>query len=167
MANIVAPSLSVPDFNYEYHVVNVDTIGQNSSNVFTCFLNNPLKNVVQANLLAAHVHASSPNLNLIYVSVDELNTQFHQRASNVYMDQATLSGLSHSFGSIVSSNVIPVVYKNEYPISAQYVNPIKSIDRLTMKLYNQAGTLLVPDPAVSNNFFIFQFLCKKGNSPGF
>ena len=166
MANIVSSSSSVPDFNYEYHTVTVDTIGQPSANSFTCFLSRPLKNVVQASLLAAHIHTPLAATSHVYVSVDELDTNFHERASNVYNGQPELSILRSSFGSIVSSNVTPFVYKNEYPVSAQYVDPIKSIDRLAIKLYNENAVLITP-VSTNTNFLVFQFVCKKGNLPGF
>ena len=165
MAFVTAPTAGVPDFNYEYHILNVDTKNQPSANAFTCFLNRPMKNVVQASLLAAHIHTPTTT-SLCYVSVDELDTNFHERASNVYDGQPELSILRGSFGSIISSNTVPLLYKNEYPISAQYIDPIKSIDRLSIKLYDQSAVLITPIPG-NANFLIFQFMCKKGNVSGF
>ena len=49
MALITSPTETIPDLNYEYHTITIDTIGQGSSNTFTCFLNQQLRNVVQAN----------------------------------------------------------------------------------------------------------------------
>jgi hypothetical protein len=51
MALVTSPTGSIPDLNYEYHTITVDTIGQESANTFTCFLSQPLKNIVQARLL--------------------------------------------------------------------------------------------------------------------
>jgi len=45
----------IPDFDYEYHTITVDTVGQSSANTFTAYLNTPLHNVVQARLLGARI----------------------------------------------------------------------------------------------------------------
>ena len=49
---------TLPDFEYEYHTVAVDTIGQSSKNKFSVYLANTLENVVQAKLLAARIDTS-------------------------------------------------------------------------------------------------------------
>ena len=36
MALITSPTGTIPDLNYEYHTVTIDSIGQASSNTFTC-----------------------------------------------------------------------------------------------------------------------------------
>ena len=58
MALITAPTQLIPDLQHEYHTVTIDTIGQTASNAFTCHLQNPLKNVVQAKLLAANINTT-------------------------------------------------------------------------------------------------------------
>ena len=51
MALITSPTEMIPDLNYEYHTITIDTIGQIAANTFTCHLQQPLKNVVQARLV--------------------------------------------------------------------------------------------------------------------
>ena len=56
MARITSPTETMPDLNYEYHTITIDSvIGQASANTFTCFLQQPLKNIVQARLLGARI----------------------------------------------------------------------------------------------------------------
>jgi hypothetical protein len=82
MALITSPTETIPDLNYEYHTVTIDSIGQASANTFTCHLQQPLKNVVQARLLGARINTTSGTEHC-YVSIDQLDTIFNDRASNV------------------------------------------------------------------------------------
>ncbi len=167
MALITSPTEMIPDLNYEYHTITVDTIGQDSSNNFTCFLSQPLKNVVQARLLAARINTVTPanGSEHCYISIDELNSVFNDRATNVYEGQASLGMLRKSFASIVTTDDTGIIsFKNDYPIAVQYVNPIRSIDRLTVSIRNQSGVPIVPATATDkNNYFILRFVCRKPN----
>lgn len=168
MALITSPSEMIPDLNYEYHTITVDTIGQASSNSFTCFLSQPLKNVVQARLLAARIRTKTATEHC-YISIDELNSVFNDRATNVYEGQASLGMLRNSFASIAHANTVAsgaqtISFKDEYSIATQYVNPIRSIDRLTVNIRNQSGVPIVPALQTDrNNYFILRFVCRKPN----
>jgi hypothetical protein len=168
MALITSPTEMIPDLNYEYHTITVDTIGQDSSNNFTCFLSQPLKNVVQARLLAARIRTKTATEHC-YISIDELNSVFSDRASNVYDAQAPLGMLRNSFASIAHANTVAsgaqtISFKDEYTIATQYVNPIRRIDRLTFNIRNQSGVPIVPATATDrNNYFILRFVCRKPN----
>ena len=168
MALITSPTEMIPDLNYEYHTITVDTIGQDSSNSFTCFLSQPLKNVVQARLLAARIRTKTATEHC-YISIDELNSVFNDRATNEYEGQASLGILRNSFASIAHANTAAsgaqtISFKDEYPIATQYVNPIRSIDRLTVNIRNQSGVPIVPATATDkNNYFILRFVCRKPN----
>jgi len=168
MALITSPSEMIPDLNYEYHTITVDTLNQASSNSFTCFLSQPLKNVVQARLLAARIRTKTATEHC-YISIDELNSVFNDRATNVYEGQGTLGMLRNSFASIAHANTVAsgaqtISFKDEYPIATQYVNPIRSIDRLTVNIRNQSGVPIVPALQTDrNNYFILRFVCRKPN----
>lgn len=168
MALITSPSEMIPDLNYEYHTITVDTLNQASSNSFTCFLSQPLKNVVQARLLAARIRTKTATEHC-YISIDELNSVFNDRATNVYEGQASLGMLRNSFASIAHANTVAsgaqtISFKDEYPIVTQYVNPIRSIDRLTVNIRNQSGVPIVPALQTDrNNYFILRFVCSKPN----
>lgn len=168
MALITSPTEMIPDLNYEYHTITVDTLDQASSNSFTCFLSQPLKNVVQARLLAARIRTKTATEHC-YISIDELNSVFNDRATNVYEGQASLGVLRNSFASIAHANTVAsgaqtISFKDEYPIATQYVNPIRRIDRLTVNIRNQSGVPIVPALQTDrNNYFILRFVCSKPN----
>ena len=168
MALITSPSEMIPDLNYEYHTITVDTLNQASSNSFTCFLSQPLKNVVQARLLAARIRTKTATEHC-YISIDELNSVFNDRATNVYEGQASLGILRNSFASIAHANTVAsgaqtISFKDEYPIATQYVNPIRRIDRLTVNIRNQSGVPIVPALQTDrNNYLVLRFVCSKPN----
>jgi hypothetical protein len=162
MALITSPTESIPDLNYEYHTVTIDSIGQASANTFTSFLQQPLKNVVQARLLAARIN-SNVSTEHCYISIRELDTIFSDRASNVYDGQASHSILRGSFASLLTENSATITYKDNYPIVTQYIDPIRRIDRFTVNIRNQDGTTIQNPDVSAPNFLILRFVCRKPN----
>jgi hypothetical protein len=163
MALITSPTDMIPDLNYEYHTITVDTLGQDSANTFTCFLNQPLKNIVQARLLAARINTTTATEHC-YISIDELNSTFNDRASNIYDAQAPLSVLRKSFASLVTTDDTGIIsFRDNYPIAVQYINPIRRIDRLTINIRNEDAVLITPPNPAENNFLVLRFVCRKPN----
>jgi len=165
---LVTSLQTIPDLDYEYHTITVDSIGQESANTFTCHLQQPLKNVVQARLLAAHIHSNVVTEHC-YVSIEELDSIFSDRASNVLTGQGHLSMLRGSFASIVTDNATHdagnslVVFKDNYPIITQYINPIRRIDRLTVTIRDQNGNTIKNSTDAGANFLVLRFVCRKPN----
>ena len=163
MALITSPTEMIPDLNYEYHTVTIDSVGQSSANTFTCHLQQPLKNVVQAKLLAARINTTTATEHC-YVSISELDSIFSDRASNVLTGQASLSLLRNSFASLVTSDDTGIIsYKDDYSVTTQYINPIRSVDRFTVNLRDQDGNLITPPNPAENNFLVLRFVCRKPN----
>ena len=163
MALITAPTHFVPDLEHEYHTVTIDTIGQSSANTFTCHLQQPLKNVVQARLLATNINTDA-STDHCYISIKELDSIFTDRASNEPNGQATTSIVRNSFASVVTSDNTGIIsFKDNYPIVTQYINPIRSIDRFTVTIRNQDGATIAPSSPAKNNFLVLRFMCKKPN----
>ncbi len=160
MALITSPTETIPDLNYEYHTVTIDSIGQDSANTFTCFLQQPLKNVVQARLLAARI-STTTDTEHCYVSIEELDSIFNDRASNVYEGQASMSMLRNSFASIVTDGVADIVFKDNYTIATQYIDPIRRIDRFTVTIRDQ-DAVTVPNGS-GDTFLVLRFVCRKPN----
>ena len=154
--------MATPDLNYEYHTITIDSIGQSSANTFTCYLQQPLKNVVQAKLLGARIQTTTATEHC-YVSIDELDSIFSDRASNVLSGQASMSVLRGSFASIVSDSSTVVKFKDEYPIFTQYIDPIRRLDRFTVTIRNQDGNTITRATASDKNILVFRFMCMKGN----
>jgi hypothetical protein len=160
MALITSQTETMPDLNYEYHTVTIDTIGQASANTFTCHLQQPLKNVVQARLLAARIDTTTDTKHC-YVSIEELRTNFSDRASNVLTGQASLSIVRGSFASLVSDGDATITYKDNYPVVSQYITPIRRIDRFTVTIRDQTGGTITPGSG--DSFMILRFVCRKPN----
>ena len=99
----------VPDLNYEYHTITIDSNGQAAANTFTSYLEIPLKNVVEAKLLAAHVHTKTSNQH-IYISIDELDSNFNDRATPVLDGAGTIGKIKNVFASLTSDvTAVPAV----------------------------------------------------------
>ena len=162
MALITSPAETIPDLNYEYHTITIDTIGQASSNTFTCFLSQPLKNVVQVRLLSARINTTA-NTEHCYVSIEQLDSIFTDRASNVYDGQASLSLLRGSFASLIKDEATTVTFKDNYPVVTQYIDPIRRIDRLNVTIRNQDGATIERAGANDKNFLVLRFVCRKPN----
>lgn len=154
--------MATPDLNYEYHTITIDSIGQSSANTFTCYLQQPLKNVVQAKLLGARIRTTTATEHC-YVSIDELDSIFSDRASNVLTGQASMSVLRGSFASIVSDSSTVVKFKDEYPIFTQYIDPIRRLDRFTVTIRNQDGNTITRSTATDKNVLVLRFMCRKSN----
>jgi|SRR5210317_1023949 hypothetical protein len=161
MALVTSPQ-TIPDLDYEYHTVTIDSVGQDSANTFTCYLQQPLKNVVQVRLLAAHIH-SNVSTEHCYVSINELDTIFNDRASNVLTGQASMSMLRSSFASIVSDGNALITFKDNYPIVTQYIDPIRRIDRFNVTIRDQNGDTIKNPDVAANNFLVLRFVCRKPN----
>lgn len=166
MALVTAPQSTTPDLQYEYHTITLDSVGQSSANTFTCHLQTPLKNVVQARLVAAHIHTNS--VEHCYVSIKELDTFFHDRAFKALDEQQSMSKVRHSFASLVTdatthgSNQV-ILFKDDYPVVAQYIDPIKTIDRFQVTLMDQDGVTLKNSSDTGDNFLVVRFVCMKRN----
>ena len=163
---LVTSQSTLPDFEHEYHTVIVDSFDgtATNNNVFSVYLQTPLKNIVQAQLLTANIRVASAE-RVCHISIDELDTIFTQRTSNVVNGQSNFSMLNKNFGTIVKTgdyNSTHLVFKNEYPVMQQYINPIRKLDRLTITLRDgdAAGFATGED-----SFFVFRFVCKKRNLP--
>jgi len=165
---LVTSSQTIPDLDYEYHTITVDSIGQDSANTFTCHLQQPLKNVVQARLLAAHIH-STDDTEHCYISIYELDSISNDRASNVLTGQGNMSMIRGSFASIVTESTTHagsdsfIKFMDNYPIITQYVNPIRKVDRLSITIRNQDGVTIKNSSTTGDNFLVLRFVCRKPN----
>ena len=162
MALITSPTETIPDLNYEYHTVTIDSIGQDSANTFTCYLQQPLKNIVQARLMAARINTTTDTEHC-YVSIKELDSIFSDRASNVYEGQSSMSILRNSFASVITSGNASISFKDEYPIATQYIDPIRRLDRFTVAIRDQDGNTIKNPVAPADNFLVLRFVCRKPN----
>jgi hypothetical protein len=161
MALVTAPQFSIPDYEHEYHTIVVDTIGQLSKNTFSVFLQQPLENIVQVKLTAAQV--KSTDSNVCHISIQELDTNFSQRATSDLQGQSSLTSLNRSFGTLLCDGSGKFVFSDNYPVVQQYINPIRKLGRLSFTLRNQDGDTI---GGSEDNYFILRFICLKPNLSG-
>ena len=172
---------TVPDLNYEYAIITVDSIGQSSANNFQVHLQTPLNNIVQAKLIGSHIHTIATT-DHIYIDIDELEVDpiLNQRTSNVAGGQPALSNVTGTFASLISAN-FPLdasqggggghghdgdddyvhIFENQYPVVSQYLEPLQNLSTLTIKIYDQNGNLIPPNPTNDPNHFIISFITRR------
>lgn len=151
------------DINHEIHTVVVDSAGPD----FVVHLPTPLDNVIQAQLVSAVFTSGESAQTAIHIGIEELRTFFSQRAK-ADLDSSDDNHLNGVFGTVVGPHVSltgvstgtkGISFKNEYPISQYYHNPIRKLSRLTFNLDRENG-----DPAVMTaSVLVFKFVCKNKN----
>jgi len=153
------------DINHEIHTVVVDSAGPD----FVVHLPTPLDNVIQAQLVSAVFTSGDSAQTAIHIGIEELRTFFSQRAK-ADLDSSDDNHLNGVFGTVVGPHVsltgastataVKVIsFKNEYPISQYYHNPIRKLSRLTFNLDRENG-----DPAIMTaSVLVFKFVCKNKN----
>ena len=153
------------DINHEIHTVVVDSTGPD----FVVHLPTPLDNVIQAQLVSAVFTSAAQTQTAIHIGIEELRTFFSQRAK-ADLDSSDDNHLNGVFGTVVGPHVsltgastataVKVIsFKNEYPISQYYHNPIRKLSRLTFNLDRENG-----DPAIMTaSVLVFKFVCKNKN----
>jgi len=153
------------DINHEIHTVVVDSAGTD----FVVHLPTPLDNVIQAQLVSAVFTSGDSAQTAIHIGIEELRTFFSQRAK-ADLDSSDDNHLNGVFGTVVgphvsltgasTANAVKVIsFKNEYPISQYYHNPIRKLSRLTFNLDRENG-----DPAIMTaSVLVFKFVCKNKN----
>ena len=144
----------VPDLNYEYHTITIDSNGQAAANTFTSYLEIPLKNVVEAKLLAAHVHTKTSNQHT-YISIDELDSNFNDRATPVLNGAGTIGKIKGVFASLTSDvTAVPAVSTTTFVVTVAYIDGgnrylIDGVDRPALSL--QRGNTYVFDLSDGSN----------------
>ena len=170
-------SRTVPDFNYEFHMVTISSMNQASANTFTVYLNTPLEQVVQARLMGAHIHSKESEEH-IFVKCKQLDTKFNDFATEIPpQDYASDPNPSRqrvrgSFATILSNHTshgsgnTVFVFEDNYPMVVQYIHPLEKVDRLDIELLNPDGDTIVNGANGRENHLIIRFTCRKPNIPG-
>ena len=155
---LVTSQSTLPDFEHEYHTVIVDTVDDSSKQKFTSHFPKPLENIVQVQLMAAHINGTLANHKLLHLKIDELRTIFSQRGKTDLEtgDDNMINGV---FGTLITDGTTRLVFKNEYPIIQQYYNPIRKLDRLNVEVLKETGGVAT----TTETCLIFRFICKKRN----
>jgi len=167
----------------EVYTVRVDSVNTTVSNVdFVSYINIPLRNVVKAELISASIYGNLLDTHAIYVYIDELVSKFNDLAS-LQFNMSTSGAISLQGGlttpilnlqylkSAVAaiptydanpgSRTIYTASGSGFPTDVAFVEPIRQLKTLTVKLFKADGVLLV-DQAFPN-FLTFRFTCAKPN----
>ena len=155
---LVTSQSTLPDFEHEYHTVIVDTVDDSTSKQkFTSYFPTPLENIVQVQLMAAHINGHNAS-NFIHLKIDELRTIFSQRGKTDLEtgDDNMINGV---FGTLITDGTTRLVFKNEYAVIQQYYNPIRKLDRLNVEVLKETGGVAT----TTETCLIFRFICKKRN----
>ena len=167
----------------EVYTLRVDSVFAPSNNTFVGFINIPLKNVIKAELLSASIHANSATTSYMYVYVDELVSKFNDRTNLLYYVQGagtqTTEGTAQTGGAVSNVNQIATSIAaipteesandrtlfsvaNNYPAEVNFIEPIRAIEKLTVKLLTSTGAP-VATPTGQPTFLVFRFTCSKPN----
>jgi hypothetical protein len=166
----------------EVYTLRVDSVFAPSNNTFVGFINIPLKNVIKAELLSASIHANSATTAYMYVYVEELVSKFNDRTNLLYYLQGagtqTTEGTAQTGGAVSNVNQLATSIAafpteevndrtlfsvaNNYPAEVNFIEPIRAIEKLTVKLLTAAG-LPVATPTGQPTFLVFRFTCSKPN----
>jgi hypothetical protein len=105
----------------------------------------------------------------IYISIQELDSNFNDRATRTLNGAGTIGNVKGAFASLISDVTAVGTgnhinnFKDEYEVCTQYINPIRRLDRFTVNIYDQAGAPIAPNTAGTPNFLIVKFTCMKPN----
>ena len=158
---LVTIQSTLPDFEHEYHTVIVDTVDDSSKQKFTSYFPTPLENIVQVQLMAAHINGHDAS-NFIHLKIDELRTIFSQRGKTD-LETGGDNMINGVFGTLVTDGTSRLVFKNEYQVIQQYYNPIRKLDRITVDVLKETGAAAVYSGGSQETCLIFRFICKKRN----
>lgn len=151
---------------YEYYTVHTDSLTDSATtgNTFTNYLFNPIKDIIEVKVILADFDASVSGSNVCYLNVDELSSRFNDIAGNSSLsaNPSTKSQIQNPIVKFIVNNSGRTNYKErDYNSIIQYFNPIRKLDRLTTKLRDENGNLII---LKSNDVHItYLFKCKRGN----
>lgn len=163
-----------PDCNYETHKICVTHSGQTDTNLTdTHFLPVPLKEVVSARLLAANVPWND-TANVVYLTVDELDSQFKDFAAPLGATSASILG-NPTTSSIKRKAFCPlysqfrgatgdkrIMYTDDYPTETEYKYPIQKLEKLTVSVRDENDAVITIGSGL-RAYFYFEFVCKRLN----
>ena len=153
--------------SYEFHTVHIQSNVSPNANNFVGRLIYPLKDVVQVSVLLADMNTynSAETTHELYLTIDELQSQFNQIAGNV---QSNVIGLTNNLAAVKNPlasfprelNARTIYKQNDYSTQTQFITPIRKLERLTCQIYNTEGNLAnIEHPT----FLSLRFTCLRSN----
>ena len=145
----------------------VDSRRANSNNVFTLYVTNPLTHVTSAEITALTVSPDSTIIqrgDILFLDIEELRRPCGTDClSNVTAPQTPVStafGMIHLKDYSVGDDEVGATAKyysdKKDHIHVDYLRPIPSVDRLTVRWRDFSGNLV---PMDDYNLFVLRFNC--------
>jgi hypothetical protein len=132
-----------------------------SQSQFTSHLLRNIKDVVEVSIVNCSIPVTGSNV--VYLKSDELDTHFNAGGLNPNL-VAVPSGKSKTDGSIARINVNPsgrtTFNEMDFDTTVRYIQPIRKIDRITTRLYDENGELVT---LTSNVFITYKLKSKVEN----
>tara|TARA_R110002074_G_scaffold341680_1_gene512217 strand:- start:94 stop:618 length:525 start_codon:yes stop_codon:yes gene_type:complete len=169
---------SPPNCNYETFTIHTSSLGASSNVNFTSTFTRPIKDVVEASIIAASIRKADTTVsNVAYVRITELESNFvdfaaagqpavSSGADNSHNFPTGSNFLRRCFGAIYNSDDATsnrLSYKDRYPMTTQYIYPIERLNELTINFYDNSGTELVNPTIDGITYLTFRFICKRKN----
>lgn len=149
------------DSDYEYYTVHTDSIHSGSSSEFVNHLSRPIKDIVEVSVLNCSLDVQTSNV--VYVKSDEFTSHFNINTLTSDLEYSPV-GKAKTEGSILRLNTNlsgrTVYNQYDYDSLVRFITPIRKLDRITVRLYDENGASVTP---VSNVFMSFKLKCKREN----
>tara|TARA_R110002072_G_scaffold34480_2_gene103092 strand:- start:3995 stop:4480 length:486 start_codon:yes stop_codon:yes gene_type:complete len=152
---------------YEYYTIHTDSLQTTNGNTFVNHLVYPLKNVLKVEIISASFDLiDRTSSNVAYLRVRELDSRFNDVSGVV--DGNGISAVSTLRSSLarfhVNSGGRTEFKGNDFCTTTYYLDPIKTITRLSIELLDEAGNSLVTTP---NTYITYKFTCVRQNLCGY
>ena len=167
----------VPVCQYEEFTIHTSSVGATSNTKYTCTLPVPIKDIVEASIISAHIPVRSGTVTPVYyISIDELRDRrtdyapanapaTSTGAGNTHQIDTTNSPIRNALGVVYPDNTATstyIIFKDRYQITTEYFNPIRSLDKLSITILNATGAV-ADDTSTTSTFITFRFKCKRKN----
>ena len=163
--------------DYEEFTIHTSSVGASSNVDYVCALPVPLKDVVEASITSVYFRVRFGGNPAYYIAVDELHTRRTDFApanapatstgSDTHQIDTSNLRLRDALGAIYPDILgvsREIIFKDRYDINAKFFNPLRKLDKLSIKIYQPNGQLaLDPTAAGKPTEITFRFKCKRKN----
>ena len=155
------------DCSYEYFTIHTDSLSSTNwidgnQSQFTSHLMRPIKEIVEVSIVNCSFDVTGSNV--VYIKSDELTSLFNINTlnSDLVSVPAAKSKTNGSLTRIaVEASSGRTIFKQfDFDTTSRYITPIRKLDRLTSRLYDENGDLAT---VRSNTFITYKLKCSLEN----
>lgn len=152
--------------SFEYYTIHTDSLSSTSwidgnQSQFTSHLVRPIKEITEVSIVNCSFDVSGSNV--VYIKCDELDSHFNMNTLNPELESAP-TGKAKTNSSLaritVNGSGRTVYEQNDFDTVSRYIYPIRKLDRITTRLYDENGQLATTN---SNTFVTYKLKCKLEN----